>query len=210
MLECREESRDIPQRGVTLIRITDAAKKKFLAAVQAEGRAEHGLRVVVQGGGTARPEFALNFVAADDAGADDTVIDVGEFKIYMDAESAKWLDGASVDFIETLSESGFKVDAPKAGPLRPSGPVADAVQHALDERINPAVANHGGHVSLVAIDDDTVYLRFGGGCQGCGMINVTLKQGVEKILFSDVPQIKKVMDVTDHAAGANPYYEPAK
>ena len=67
-----------------------------------------------------------------------------------------------------------------------------------------------GFVELVAIEDDTAYLRFGGGCQGCGMINVTLKQGVEKVLFEDVPEIKKVMDVTDHASGSNPYYQPAK
>ena len=72
------------------------------------------------------------------------------------------------------------------------------------------MASHGGHVSLVAVEQETAYLRFGGGCQGCGMVNVTLKQGVEKILFEQVPAIKKVMDVTDHAAGTNPYYQPAK
>ena len=72
------------------------------------------------------------------------------------------------------------------------------------------LAAHGGHVSLVAIEDETAYLKFGGGCQGCGMVNVTLKQGVEKIVFEEVPLIKKIMDVTDHAAGTNPYYEPAK
>ncbi len=65
-------------------------------------------------------------------------------------------------------------------------------------------------MSLVAVEQETAYLRFGGGCQGCGMVNVTLKQGVEKILFEQVPAIKKVMDVTDHAAGTNPYYQPAK
>ncbi len=63
---------------------------------------------------------------------------------------------------------------------------------------------------MVAVEDGTAYLRFGGGCQGCGMVNVTLKQGVEKVLFDQVPEIKKVMDVTDHAAGTNPYYQPAK
>ena len=90
------------------------------------------------------------------------------------------------------------------------GPLAEAVQKSLDEKINPAVRSHGGFVELVAIEDETAYLRFGGGCQGCGMINVTLKQGVEKVLFEDVPEIKKVMDVTDHASGSNPYYQPAK
>jgi len=112
--------------------------------------------------------------------------------------------------VDTLTESGFKVDAPNSGIPKPSGPVAAAVQRVLDEKINPAIAAHGGHISLVAVEDATAYLRFGGGCQGCGMVNVTLKQGVEKTLFADVPEITRVMDVTDHASGANPYYQPAK
>ncbi len=192
-----------------MITVTEAAKKKFLEIVESEGRQGQGLRVIVQGGGTARPEFALNFVAESEGGQD-VVEDLGTFKVYADAESAKYLDGASVDFVDNLTESGFKVDAPKAGLPRPEGPLAEAVQRVLDEKINPGVAMHGGFVALVAIEDDTAYLQFGGGCQGCGMINVTLKQGVDKILFADVPQIKKVMDVTDHASGTNPYYQPAK
>jgi Fe/S biogenesis protein NfuA len=193
-----------------MITVTEAAKAKFLEAVRAEGREGHGLRVTVHGGGTQRPEFALNFVAPTETAADDTSIDIGEFRVYVDTESAKWLEGASIDFVETLAESGFKVDAPRAGLPKPSGPVAEAVQRVLDDRVNPAVASHGGHVSLVAIDGSTAYLLFGGGCQGCGMISVTLKQGVEKILFTEVPQITKVTDVTDHDAGTNPYYQPSK
>ena len=193
-----------------MITITDSAKKKFIDAASAEKREGQGLRVIVRNGGTPRPEFALNFVGPDEVTEGDTVVDAGDLKIYADAESAKWLEGASIDFVETLNESGFKVEAPKAGLPKPTGPVAEAVQRVLDEHINPAVASHGGHVDLVAIEDKTAFLRFGGGCQGCGMINVTLKQGVEKILFTEVPQITKVLDVTDHAAGENPYYEPAK
>lgn len=193
-----------------MITVTEAAKKKFLEVTQAEGRAGQGLRVIVRNGGTFQPEFALNFVGPDEKAEDDTVVDAGGFNVYVDAESAKYLDGALVDFIDELDHSGFKVDAPNAGIPRPSGPLAEAVQRVLDEKINPGVAMHGGHVDLVAIEEGTAYLRFGGGCQGCGMINVTLKQGVEKILFEAVPEISKVMDVTDHASGTNPYYQPAK
>lgn len=190
--------------------ITEAAKKKFVEIVAAEDRGGQGLRIIVHNGGSAQPEFALNFVMPDDADADDQIFDFGELKVYVDPKSVKWLDDASVDYIDTLSESGFKIDAPKAGVSVPSGPIAEAVQKVLVDQINPAVASHGGHVSLVAIEDDTAYLKFGGGCQGCGMINVTLKQGVEKMIFADVPQITKVMDVTDHASGTNPYYQPGK
>jgi Fe/S biogenesis protein NfuA len=193
-----------------MIEITQAARDRFLEVIKAEGREGHGLRVSVSGGGTARPEFSLNFVGPDETRDDDLVEDAGAFKIYVDPESARFLEGASVDFIDTLTESGFKVDAPNARVAGPEGPLAEAVQKTLDDKVNPAVSSHGGFVELVAIEDDTAYLRFGGGCQGCGMINVTLKQGVEKVLFEDVPEIKKVMDVTDHASGDNPYYQPAK
>ena len=81
-----------------------------------------------------------------------------------------------------------------------------AVQQVLDERISPAVAGHGGHVQLIDVRDRTAFLRFGGGCQGCHAVDVTLKQGVEIEIKSSVPSIVRVLDVTDHAAGTNPYY----
>jgi len=190
-----------------VITLSPTANQKFLDAAKAEEREGDGLRVIVSGGGTAQPQFALNFVAADEIGEDDTVIEDGELKIYIDAESIRWLKDAKIDFVDGLEESGFKVDAPNAGIPRPTGPLAEAVLKVLDEKINPGVASHGGVVSLVAVEDETAYLRFGGGCQGCGMSSYTLKQGIEKTLFEEVPAIKKVVDVTDHAAGTNPYYE---
>ena len=193
-----------------MIEITQTAKDRFIEVIKTEEREGHGLRVSVSGGGTPQPEFALNFVGPDEVKEADIVVDAGPFKVYVAADSAKFLDGASIDFIDKLNESGFKVDAPNAGTARPEGPLAEAVQKSLDDKVNPSVQSHGGFVELVAIEDDTAYLRFGGGCQGCGMINVTLKQGVEKVLFEDVPEIKKVMDITDHASGSNPYYQPAK
>jgi len=193
-----------------MVTMTDAAQKKFQEIVKDEDRKGHGLRITVQNGGTAQPEFALNFVGPDESTEGDVIVDVGVLKIHMSPDNEKYFKDASIDFIDTLTESGFKIDAPNAGIPAPSGPVAEAVQKVLVEKINPAVASHGGHVSLVALDEGTAYLRFGGGCQGCGMINVTLKQGVEKVIFEEVPQVTKVMDVTDHASGENPYYQPGK
>jgi Fe-S cluster biogenesis protein NfuA len=72
------------------------------------------------------------------------------------------------------------------------------------------VANHGGNIALVDVDDETVYIRLEGGCQGCGMADVTLKQGVAKAIQALVPTIRRVLDVTDHAGGTNPYYQPGK
>ena len=89
-------------------------------------------------------------------------------------------------------------------------PEGAAVQRALDERINPSVAAHGGHIALVDVLEDTVYIRLEGGCQGCGMADVTLKQGIEREIRSAVPSIVAVLDTTDHAGGTNPYYQPGK
>jgi len=191
-----------------MITISDTAKQKFLEIVKAEGREGHGLRVIVRDGGTAQPDFGLNFVGSDEAQDDDTIVDLGGLKVYMDPSSAKFLEGATVDFLDSLGQSGFKVEAPNAGIPQPTGPLAEAVQKALDEHINPSIADHGGVVQLVALEEGTVYLRFGGGCQGCGMINATLKQGVEKVLFAEVPEVKRVLDITDHASGTNPYHSP--
>ena len=193
-----------------MIQVTDLARKKVLEVLENENRQGHGLRVSVQNGGSSTVEYALNFVGQGEEKPGDTLIDAGEFKIHLDPESAKWLEGATLDYIDDLTESGFKVDAPNAGQARPSGPVADRVQRVLDEKINPAVAMHGGMVSLEGLQDNVAYLRFGGGCQGCGMVDVTLKQGVEVTIKEEVPEIAGVMDVTDHAAGTNPYYQPAK
>ncbi|MDH3425720.1 MAG: NifU family protein, partial [Acidimicrobiia bacterium] len=91
-----------------------------------------------------------------------------------------------------------------------TGPVAERVKTILETQVNPAIASHGGMAELVAVEDDTVYLRLGGGCQGCGMATVTLSQGIEATLLQAVPEIKRIVDVTDHSSGQNPYYEAAK
>ena len=88
--------------------------------------------------------------------------------------------------------------------------VREKVQKILDEMINPAIAGHGGWVDLLDVKDNNVYVRLGGGCQGCGMVNVTLKQGIESTLREEIPQIAGVIDQTDHAGGNNPYYQPSK
>jgi Fe/S biogenesis protein NfuA len=91
-----------------------------------------------------------------------------------------------------------------------SGEVAQRVLQVLDQQINPAIAAHGGRADLVAVEEGVAYLRLGGGCQGCGLAAVTLSQGIEVAILDAVPEITKVVDVTDHASGANPYFESAK
>ena len=88
--------------------------------------------------------------------------------------------------------------------------VKDRIQKILDEMINPAIAAHGGFVEVLDVQQNVAYVRLGGGCQGCGMVNVTLKQGIEATLRDEIPQLAGVIDQTDHAGGTNPYYQPAK
>ena len=193
-----------------MIEVTELAKKKVLEVANAQDRVGASLRISVTKGGTAMAEFGLQFIDADDINEEDTVHDGGEFKICMDPASAGFLEGATVDFIDEIAGAGFKIDAPKAFPPKPSGPVAEAVMKVIEERINPSLASHGGRVSLEGLKDDTAFLRFGGGCQGCGMVDVTLKQGVEVMIKEEVPEIVAVQDVTDHSSGDNPYYTPGK
>ncbi len=108
---------------------------------------------------------------------------------------------------EITGVSDYRDAMPKPGLETPEGKL---IQSLLDERVNPAVAAHGGHISLVDVQDDTVYIRLEGGCQGCGMADVTLKQGIEEEIKRTVPKIAAVLDVTDHAGGDNPYYQPGK
>ncbi len=103
-------------------------------------------------------------------------------------------------------DDGFETD-PETGLDSEEG---KAIQRLFDEHINPQVASHGGHITLVDVQGDTAYIRMGGGCQGCGMANVTLKQGVAKAIQAQIPTIINVLDVTDHGGGANPYYQPGK
>ena len=108
---------------------------------------------------------------------------------------------------EVSAVKNYQDALPKPGLETPEGKLIFRV---IEERINPAVAAHGGHVSLVDVQHDTVYIRLEGGCQGCGMADVTLKQGIEVEIKQAVPAIAHILDATDHAGGKNPYYQPGK
>jgi Fe/S biogenesis protein NfuA len=149
----------------------------------------------------------MRFVEGADRSGDDHVIDVGGFEVFVDATSAEHLDGTTIDFVESPQGSGFKIDNPN--PLWKDAD-AQAVQRILDQEINPAVAQHGGFVTLLDVKDGVVYIQMGGGCQGCGMVDVTLRQGIEVRIREAVPAIREIVDSTDHAGGRNPFYRPSK
>jgi len=190
-----------------MLTITDAAKKKVLAILEGEDQKDLALRVAIRGRGPGGFRYELQFVGAGERGAEDTVVKAGGFDVLVDPDSAPNLKGATVDFLDGVTESGFKIDNPN--PLW-TDPKAQAVQEVIDSQINPGVASHGGHVALLDVKDNIAYIALGGGCQGCGMVDVTLKQGIEVVLKEAVPEIRQVIDTTDHAAGKNPFYQPSK
>jgi Fe/S biogenesis protein NfuA len=187
--------------------MTDAAKQRISDLLAAEDRQGLALRVAIVGRGPGGFQYKLGFVREEEKGADDTVIEAGSFQVLVDPESAPNLQGATIDFVDGIFESGFKIDNPNSVWTDPK---AIAIQRLLDTQINPAVASHGGYVTLLDVKDDTAYIALGGGCQGCGMADVTLKQGIEVVIKEEVPEIRQIIDTTDHASGTNPYYQPAK
>jgi Fe/S biogenesis protein NfuA len=190
-----------------MLTITELAKAKIVALMENEDRKGLALRVAIEGRGPGGFQYHLGFVEGSEQEQGDTVVDTGGFRVFIDPETAPNLKGSTLDFVEGIHESGFKIDNPN--PLW-TDPTAQQVQQVIDERINPGIAAHGGFVALLDVRDGTAYVKLGGGCQGCGMVDVTLKQGIEVMIKETVPEIREVVDTTDHCGGKNPYYQPTK
>jgi Fe/S biogenesis protein NfuA len=133
-------------------------------------------------------------------------IDLEKFQVLVAKEAISYLEGTEVDLNDKGELEAFN---PSMSITEINGSVEEQIQYVLDEEVNPMVASHGGVVSLLEVKDQNAYLEFGGGCQGCGMIDVTLKQGVEVMIKEQVSEIEAIYDVTDHAGGTNPYYQPS-
>ncbi|MBI4161638.1 MAG: NifU family protein [Acidobacteria bacterium] len=191
-----------------MIEFTERAKKEILAAIEAEEEpSDFLIRVRVEPGMPAEHRYHLELVRTKEKEAEDEEFDAGGFRVRIDPASRQALAGGRVDFVVSPTGAGFKVDPPK---VVINDPRAPAVQKLIDERINPGVGMHGGHVELIDLKENRVYLRLGGGCQGCGMVDVTLKQGIQTMIREEIPSITEILDVTDHASGTNPYYQPEK
>ena len=191
-----------------MLTVTPDARDYFakLLADQPEGTQ---LRLSVRNGGTPAADVQLNFCPPGSQQEGDEPVDCGVFTLFVSEEGRESLDGAMIDFERTETGGELSIRAPGLRGQQPDddAPLHERVSWVLESRINPMVASHGGMVSLVEVtDDNDVLLRFGGGCHGCGMVDVTLKQGIETQLKELVPEIRSVRDATDHSTGENPYY----
>lgn len=197
-----------------VLEITQVAVDKIVELIANRGKGPQAIRVAVRGmpNGTYQSDFM--FVAVEDRDEVDVVQNAGPFPLYFDETTAASLQGAKVDFDEVKYPSGFGIEYSQnigSGSGLPKkewdDPVAIAVQKVVDEQINPGIAGHGGWVALLDVKGDTAHIEMGGGCRGCAISNQTLKQGIERTILDNVPEIKQVLDSTDHAGGANPYYK---
>ena len=191
-------------RGMrAMLSITPKAREMLDSFAEQADDEELSLRVEIIGRGPKGFQYDLQFVTADGGSADDLIVEVEGMKVRVAARSVQYLDGSTLDFKETLMGGGFAFDNPN--PLWVDE-LSKKVAEIINNEVNPAVASHGGVVELVGVDENKAIIAFGGGCQGCGMADVTLKQGVEVMIKEKVPEISEVIDSTDHAAGTNPFY----
>jgi Fe/S biogenesis protein NfuA len=186
-----------------LLTVTPAAREKIdgVRDFNEFPEAVLRIRILAKEGPRFRYEIALEDPL--DRTDDDLVVDLDGLSVAVDPVTATDLAGSTVDLDAGVTGGGLRIDNPNEGW---QDPLAKAVQEVLDSQINPGVGSHGGMVTLVEVRDGAAYLRFGGGCQGCAAVDVTLKHGVETAIRAAVPQVTAIVDATDHAAGANPYY----
>ena len=190
-----------------MLTITEGAQQKIKELVGKSETPVQGLRIGADAVSPLKVDFRMAFIAEGQEEANDTVLDVEDLAVYVDPDSLEYVDEATVDFVDGPTGSGFTVERPKTLPPELDGPMVEKVQQIIEQQINPALAGHGGRVVLIDIKDNVVYVQLGGGCQGCGMANVTVKQGIETAIKEALPEITEVLDVTDHAEGSNPYYQ---
>ena len=188
-----------------MMNFTDRAKSTISQIIAGAGDDCAGVRVRAHKVGRHTCQYQLHLVRTADTEKEDVVTDHGGFKAYVDPATAPLMEGAQIDFIDDETGSGFQIDNPSAKPAW-SDPVAQKVQKVIDEQLGPALAQHGGWVELVEVEGECAHVQLGGGCQGCAGARATLKDGIESVITREVPEVKQVVDDTDHGAGAAPFH----
>jgi len=188
-----------------MITVTDEAQQKVLEFMKQTTEPCRGLRIRARKLGHHTFAYDLTLVLESEPTDGDVVTELEHVNVFVDPQSAEYLEGTTIEFVTDERGAGFKIDNPQAK-VKWDDPVSQKVQDVLDEKVAPALASHGGWVELVQVDGDTAVVQLGGGCQGCGMASITLTDGIQKAILDAVPEIKRVADATDHAGGENPYY----
>ena len=191
-----------------MIQISESAQSHFRRLIEREALPGLGVRLSALHPGTPRADVRLEFAEPGDLQGDEWAVDCEGFTLWLDAGSVQFLDGAEIDYTQQATGGQLQIRAPRIKGEAPAGDASliERVRWVVEHEINPQLAQHKGHVSVREVTaDGVVVLSFGGGCHGCGMADVTLKQGIEKTLLEKVPGVTAVRDATDHATGSAPY-----
>ncbi len=193
-----------------MITITEPAQDYLSELLKKQDCEGIGVRVFILDPGTPKAETCLSFCRPGEEKEDDQLMSLDAFKVWLEDRSVPFLEEAVVDYAKDSMGGQLTIKAPNSRlpRIREDSPLEDRINYVLYNEINPSLAAHGGVVTLEEIHDGSVaVLRFGGGCQGCGMVDLTLKEGVEKTLMEQIPQLSGVRDVTDHSNRENAYFK---
>lgn len=188
--------------------ITESALDYLAELLARQDETVLGIRMFINDPGTSRAETCIAYCRDADLKPDDVVREYTQLKAWFERRSMPFLLDATVDYAKDRMGGQLTIKAPNAKlpQVSEDSPLEDRINYVLFNEVNPSLAAHGGEVSLVEIAEEAVaVLKFGGGCQGCGMVDATLKQGVEKTLLEQIPQLKGVRDVTDHSDRSQAY-----
>lgn len=191
------------------VQITESAQQYLKELLDKQKDSEGvGIRMFVASPGTPQAETCIAYCRPGEEKEDDEIVELTDFKAYFEGRSLPYLEDAKVDYSPDRMGGQLTIRAPNAKmpQVNDDSPLEDRINYVLYNEINPGLASHGGNVSLVEITEDNyAVLRFGGGCQGCGAVEVTLKNGVEATLKEKLPELAGVRDVTDHTDRTNAY-----
>ena len=192
-----------------MVEITESAQEYLRDLLSKQDGSHVGIRVFISDPGTPMAETCIAYCRTGEEQSDDIRVDYPHFPAWIDANSERFLEDALVDYAEDRMGGQLTIKAPnaKVPNVSEDSPIEDRINYLLHSQVNPSLASHGGMVSLVEVVEDSIaVLQFGGGCQGCGMVDMTLKDGVEKTLLEQLPELTAVRDVTDHSVTENAYF----
>lgn len=192
-----------------MVEITPSAQTYLIDLLSKQDDTDIGIRIFIADPGTPTAETCIAYCRPGEEQPEDEKVVYEGFTAWIDDRSQPFLVDAMVDYAEDRMGGQLTIKAPnsKVPSVSDDSPIEDRINYVLHSQINPGLAAHGGMVNLVeVVEDEIAVLQFGGGCQGCGMVDTTLKDGVEKTLLEQLPQLKAVRDVTDHTVTENAYY----
>ena len=191
-----------------MLTITDSAQDYLRDLLSKQDDDVIGIRVFINQPGTPKAETCIAYCREEDVKEDDEIREMTDLKAWLDGRSLPFLEEGLIDYSKDRMGGQLTIKAPNSKMPRVSddSPLEDKVNYILYNEVNPSLASHGGDVSLVEITDEMIaVLRFGGGCQGCSAVDMTLKHGVEKSLLEQIPELKGVSDETDHSDKSGAY-----